>query len=326
MKTREEARNRMVARRRRGSSLITVMFVITITSLVAGSLYTVSSSMTGNVRTMADRIRAKAIAEAGANAVYSALRTDYDLRNKANAFPMTEFEGGSYAITLTTDDKGGTRVLSVGRYRHAEARVGLDMRDANHADSGVPEYLEYAIFSNGDLRFNGTPPYVEGNLHTNNDWTLNGSYDNVDGKISAQNSDSIPVAYRADWQVVPFPQLSDPEFQAFLADAEAQGILTWYNGDQTFQGSSSFSGVVVVDGNLTFNGSGDRTVDGMLYVVGNVTANGSGSMTLDGVLLSGGNITFNGASGMFDHNATSSDPNAGEDPEPHVVVSGWWED
>ncbi len=306
-----------------GSAMVTALLVIVVSMIATGSLLAYSVSSTQRVRQMGDSIRAKAIAEAGANRAYNMLRSNYGARHNSPIFSNLSFAEGSYTVIVESVNGGVTRLISVGRFRDAEHRIGLDLRNTNHEESG-PEYLDYAIFSNGDMRFNGTPPAVDGDLHTNGDWTLNGSYGNVNGKIAAKNSDSIPAPHRADWQATPFPSLSDPDFQEFLAEAEAAGQLTVYNGNQTFQGSSSFDGITVINGNLTFRGSGSREVNGMLYVTGNVTANGSGTLELNGVLLAGGNVTFNGASGVFSHvspTGSSSDP----DENAHVVVSGWWD-
>lgn len=308
----------------KGSALVTALMVIVISTMAVGSLMAYSLAGTHRARRMTYEIRAKAIAEAGANRAYDALRMDYRLRRQGTLFSETPFAGGNYRVVVDSVDGGTTRLISTGQFRGAVHRIGLDVRNTLHEEGGPP-YFDYAIFANGNMRFNGTPPTIQGGLHTNGEWTLNGNYNNVSGLVSAQNSDDIPAAYRADWQVLPFPSLSDPDFQSFLAEAEAAGQLTVHNGNRTFQGSQTFSGVTVVNGNVTFRGAGSRTVDGMLYVTGTVTANGSGTMTLNGTLLAGGNITFNGASGVFNHNSLIGGGSSDPDENAHVVVSGWWD-
>ncbi len=313
---------------RQGSALVTTMLVIMVSAVAAGSMYSLSSSMANRVRFMTDDIAAKAIAEAGANQAYSILRNQfYTGANNPDLFPLTTFGGGTYQVTVLSATNGVIRLVSEGLYGRGKARVGLDMRDTFWDESGGPPFLSYAIFANGSLRFNGNPPTIDGGLHTNMDWILNGTYDNVTGLISAQNSASIPEAYRAVWQLIPFPKLDDPEFQEFLAAADDLGILTRMTGDQTFPRSIDFDGVVVIEGNVIFRGSGDRTINGMLYVTGDITSNGSGSMTLNGMLLAGGNILYNGAAGIFTHqDVIASDDDGNTDDNAYVVVSGWWQD
>ncbi len=297
---------------RSGSALITVMIVATITFMAVGSLYALSASMAHQVRFNMDTIRARAIAEAGANKAYSILRDDYSKRNDPEAFPTTSFAGGEYRITVNPDLNGITRITSTGEFGRSEATLGVDVRDANEDEPDIPEYLEHAIFSNADLLFNGDPT-VNGSIHLNGFWTLNGSGDNINGTVTARNENS------GEWSPLPFPKLSDPDFQELLAEAEEQGRLTRYDGNETIRGDRTFNGIVVVDGNLTFQGSGTRDVNGLLYVTGDITSNGSGTMNLSGALLAGGDIRFNGSAGIFTHESVIP-----HDDESRVVVSGWW--
>ena len=315
------ARNRPYAGDGRdGSALVTTTGVIVIVMLITGSLSTYVLSGSHSVRRMADMARARAIAEAGANRAYDALRDNYSLRSttQTNLFPRTDFGGGSYIVAVDPDDANNvTRVVSTGRFRSAEYRVGVDLRDTN-VGAGIPRFAEYAIFSNGSLTLNGSPQEMNGDLHSNDQFTLNGNYDTVNGLVYAPNSSAIPEAHRGDWAPVHFPRLSDPDFQEFLDAARAAGILTEYSGDQTFQGSHTFDGITVVDGSVTFRGSGTREINGLLYISEGFTANGSTSMS--GSILVGGNATINGSSAILGYQ-----PPPGSALEPHVVVSGWWD-
>ena len=304
------------------------MIVMAVLLVVTAGLSAFALSTVHRVHRMTDIIRAKAIAEAGANQAYNRLREDYTLIHSPEAFPKTDFSEGSYEIILTPVDDGRTRVVSIGRYGRAEQRVGMVLWDTHHAGIG-PDYLNYAITANSDLTFHGTPQDISGSLQSNQEFILSGTpdYDTIDGKVSARNSDDIPESHRTDWEEVTFPTLSDPEFQAFLAEAEATGRLDRRDDDVVISPHDDFDfngDVVVIDGDLTLRGSGDREFSGLLYVTGNIITQGQGSMAFSGVMLAGGTTTFNGSSDVIHHNRKLVFGQE-EEPDPYVVVSAWWD-
>lgn len=307
---------------REGSAFITAMIVVFIVSMTAGSFYAFSSNSVYQSRRLTDTIRAKAIAEAGANEAISLLVMpgQYGLRHDGDNFGETSFAGGSYEVAVDNgDDPDSGRVLltSIGRYGLATAVVGVDMRDQRRESRAGFEdppatWRDFALFANGNMTYNGSPT-IDGDLHTNNDFKLSGNWTSVEGMVSSLNGVSIPEAYRGVWQLIPFPALSDPEFQAFLAAYEAAGgTVNRENGNQTWPGDKVLSGITIVTGNVTFRGAGDRFINGMLYATGTITANGSGTLTLEGSMLSGGSITFNGVAGVFSHAAIGDGGGGGE--------------
>ncbi len=306
---------------RRGSAMVTVMLVVVVTLMATASLFAFSTSTTHRVRILTEAIRAKAIAEAGANRGYNALCQDYSLRTVGTLYEDVAFGGGLYSVTLTPMDGGWTRMVSVGTFGRATHQVGLDMRDTLDGQSSTPDFLEYAIFCNGAMTINGTPKQIDGDLHSNGAFTLNGEYTNVDGMVSAPPPNSIPASHAAPWSSIPFPLLSDPDFQAFLAEAEASGIpVTRYNGSQTFKKDHTFNGITIINGSVTFIGSGTRNIDGMFYVSGSMTANGSTS--LSGCIMVGGSLTINGASAILSHSAVVGED---EEADSNVVAEVWWD-
>ena len=321
--------NRHAITDRSGSALLSVVVIATIVFIVTGGLCAFSLGTAQQVRHMTDTIRAKAIAEAGANEAYSRLSvpTDYySLRTNATAFPTTEFGGGSYQIILEPETRGRTRVVSVGRFGVAEQRVNLHLWDANVP----PRYFGYAIFANGDINFNGKPRFIEGDAHSNQIWILGNNalnlYDNINGLIGAQNQADIPSSHRMawDWEEIPFPSLSDVEFQEFLEAADAAGQLTTMDG-RPLGGNDALivNGVCVVYGNLTVNGGAQLSVNGLLYVTGNVTSNGSGDIDIVGTILAGGNVRLNGSSSSFQYDYV---PSRYLDTDiATVMVSAWYD-
>jgi hypothetical protein len=324
----------MPVNNRSGSALLSVMIIITIVSLMAGGLYSYSSQQVFQSRQMTERIRARNIAIAGANNVVSQLLAPGNYGARNNAFPAASFGGGTYTIAIENTDNrnsGRAMVTSVGTFGESSVTVGVDVRDARR-ENRRPSWFDYVIFANGDLRFNGTPELIQGDLHTNNDWTLSGGYGSVEGTISARNGASppIPADKLGTYQVVNFPTLSDPDFKKLIDAATARGEyrrITPAGGTLVVDGSTNFPpGIMVVDGNLEFRGSGVRRLNGVLYVNGSVTANGSGTMILDGTFLTRDAITINGSAGVFTFNTSGGSYGGGgfTDEYAEARVYAWW--
>jgi hypothetical protein len=316
---------------RNGGAILTVMFVIMVMMIVAGSLHAFSSAMPRRVRLVTDAIRAKAIAEAGINRGYSLLRDDYS--GNLSAFPLTDpaFSGGQYHVRLITLSTNRVRLVSDGQFGMADAMVGIDARNAaiydpDSRDAPWSPFM-YAIFANGNFFINGTPEYARGFWFTNNDFVLTGHYSNVEALIFARNAETIPERVRGNWAERPFPQLTDPGFAEYIEDMRAQGLLTEFNGNTIFPRNATYDGIVVVRGDLIFNGQGTRVVNGMLYVTGNATFNGSSSITVHGSFVVGGNLDFNGESfnkSKFQYTETHLPP-IEYAPEDRVVIDAWWD-
>lgn len=356
-----------------GSALLTVMVIVTIISLTAGSFYIFAASMAQNSRQMTETIRAQTIAEAGAHLAYSQLKQNFAWR------PSGEFKSpcgeGTFSLHVIDRENHQARVISVGDYKGARSIIGMDLFDANRppphvvvpgrplaggADSPAMEWpedylywasLNYALFANGDLRFNGSPT-VNGHMHANWALIMNGN-DNgfVAGSlVSGQPVDSrIGTQFHAQWRKIPFPQLTDPEFLAYRNEAQSSGKLTALTGDQVYHRHHVFNGITIIDGDVILRGSGTRVVNGMLYVTGDITANGSAELIVNGTVMAGGNITLNGAAGVHTHDYVSSGGPVGEqaiasaievgpvnatladdvmqftDSNADVRLAGWWQ-
>lgn len=320
------------SRSRRGSALVTVMLVITVTMITAGSLFAYTASTTHRVRILTEAIRAKAIAEAGANRGYNELMAS-GMDSAASLFDNEAFAGGNYTVTAEVVDAQWLRMVSIGTFGRAEHRVGLDVRfdevDNGDGDDGEPgflDFLNYGIFCNGAFTINGTPKEVNGDMHANGSFALNGTYDNVNGMVSAPPPNGIPDTHKADWQPVPFPQLWDPAFQTWLTEMEAAGTtVTRLNGNQTFHKDHEFSGITIIDGSVTFRGAGTRTIGGLLYISGSLTSNGSTS--LNGSIAVGGSLTINGASAILTYSGIGGAGEEGEEgtTEMEIAQEIWWD-
>ena len=328
MKTNQASRSS-----RQGSALLTVMIVVMITTIAAGGLYAFSATTLQRTRLVTESIRAKAIAEAGANRAYTQLN-ESGLDTSESIYDGVEFAGGDYSVTCQLVGENWLRMVSVGNFGRAQHKVGLDVRfaevDDGDGDEDAPGFLaamNYGIFCNGAFVINGTPKNVNGDLHSNGSFALHGTYANVNGKVSAPPPNDVPASHAAPWQNIHFPQLWEPEFKAWLEAQEAAGVsVTRLTGSQTFKKDQTFNGITVIDGSVTFIGSGTRTINGLLYVSGSFTANGSTS--LNGSIMVGGSLTINGASAILTYAnvAGGGDPVAEEDETEYEIAQEiWWD-
>jgi hypothetical protein len=310
-----------------GSALVTVMIIIFIISLTAGGFYSFSASMLRQSETMTDAVRARAIAEAGANQAVRRLLDDFDERDTMDG-EETAFGGGSYVISVDNDDERSA--LSVeGRYGDASAVVGVALRDANQ--SNLPEWSEYSMFTDGQIRLSGTPTInASATLHANMNFIVNGNWNSIDGAISAANESDIaamlPSSQVIPWEVKPFPTLDSAHFQLLRAAAVASGELEEIFGDKVYKKNQApTKELTIVHGNVTFQSAGTRNINGILYVTGNIRANGSSTFNIWGTMMADGEIDFNGASGTFDYRTNAYEkivgPSSGSN---EVEVTGWW--
>ena len=319
---------------RQGSAMVTVMLVVVVTMMATASLFAFSSSTVHRVRLLTEAIRAKAIAEAGINGGYVALRQDRSRRTSGILYSDAAFGEGAYTVTTERRNGGWSRMVSVGSFGRAEHQIGLDVRMDSDRDAegtndvaDIADFLKYAIFCNGSFQINGTPKNINGDLHANGSFGLSGNWDNVYGTVAAPPPNSIPDANRADWTHIHFPQPSEKSFQDFLTEAAAAGIpVTQLSGNQVYKKDQTFNGITVIHGSVTFQGSGNRVINGLFYVSGSMTVNGS--TTLSGAMLVGGALTINGASAILAYNADAI--GAGDDGEEAVAEDGdfkeiWWD-
>ncbi len=327
--------------------MMTVMLVLMAIMMTTGAVVAITMFMPRLVRRQSDFIRAKAIAEAGINEAYSRLVDDLSLYRNPEAFAQTSFAGGSYHVRARELDDHTVLLTSEGRFGSSTTHTSVEVshRAVHDAMFGPDSPWGHAVFSNGNLRFNGTPPKITASMHTNQTFRVSGNAQNIEGTVTARVIDAnLPPEQIGPWQEIAFPQLTDQAFVDLHQSAQSAGAVRgggtyragdfagvsgnviWFTGNVTFHGDFAFDGYVVVNGNVTFRGSGRRTVNGLLYVQGNVTCNGATDLDLTGTMMAGGNITFNGASSVFAHGQTAPPGYEPEgDTEDVVSVAVWRE-
>ncbi len=157
---------------KRGSALMVVLLVIIITTVLLATFFISSSQRSFMANKLADRTRAKSIAEAGVNFAYSILATNFNACSNPAAFPVTAYGDGSFDVTVTPVSNNLAVISSVGTYKGIIEKAVLDI--CNSSDSSTVSSMptspwDYAILSGDDMTWSGSGVTDVGNgwVHTN---------------------------------------------------------------------------------------------------------------------------------------------------------------
>jgi len=105
-----------------GSALLTVMVVMGVVGFAMLPMVWLALQQPQSVRVSCNRMRAKAIAEAGISLAFQKLSTNFDLRNDPSAFPSATYAGGSYTTTVTSLTSTTATIACVGVYQGVAAQ------------------------------------------------------------------------------------------------------------------------------------------------------------------------------------------------------------
>jgi hypothetical protein len=282
-------------RSRRGGGLVAVLVVtLSISGLLAGVMAG-SLQRAFMAKRLADRIRAKAIAERGVSTTYAALASDFDLRTNENAFTETEYAGGSVDVDVTPIGDDSAVINSTATYGSATEVAMLDVRiyGGNDVGSGGAAY-GCAILADGEISWTGCGVFFGDSLvHANNAFVQAGS-----GELNAKVSSSVSVVLKGNSGAIngdvvapevsgktskvsgtiteqavdeiPIPEI---DLAPYYNEALANGQV--YEGNRTL--SSGFAppgGIMWVNGDLTVSGPDD--IEGCFIATGNIHCSGSG--------------------------------------------------
>lgn len=323
--------NRMpTVRVRDGSVLLIILVFAFVVSMAVLTVFVVSRQSSGSVNAISDQMRAKVIAEAGANAAYSVLTTNFGARTNEAAFPVTSFGGGVYDVSVQSIGTDQAVICSTGRYGNAVARTVLDIKNHPKNLSGSTNgtaqgAFGYAVVSGDQMTWTGTGIMrIEGKVHANGGFKMTGS--DVMTGTTCRVSSSVEIWSVGDTMIygdasapvwkgkspsnivgtvttgpVPLVQIPDIDLTPYYNHALANGQV--YNGNWHFTGVSDLAptgGIMWVNGNLKWSGSG-RLV-GCFIATGDVNLSGSGDhvkvAAYPAVVSRDGNINISG-SGKF---------------------------
>lgn len=163
---------------RNGSALITVMGVILVVAIVAGSMMALSRTQAYTAMRTSDYLRAKLIAESGANSAYNQIRTNFALAGQASPFPAVNYGGGRYDTDVRLVASNRALILCSGFYGSATAQAMIDVVNipvvTTNGTVPLTTCWGFAMFANGYTRLNGAS-FFSGAVHANNYIDVNGT-------------------------------------------------------------------------------------------------------------------------------------------------------
>ncbi len=280
---------------RSGNAMITVLGIIM--TLSAFLMVGVGTSMQRSfmVRKLGDRARARSIAEAGAAQAYITLDGDFSTRTNEAAFPVTDYAGGTYDVTVTALAEDGAVIESVGTYMAVSETVILDTRlKGGGSETTVEHAYGFAILADGLITWTGCGVFGgESRVHANGLFkqagsgelsaditsataiTLKGNSGEIDGDVTAPDVSGKTGKVTGSVtemavDTVPIPQI---DLVPYYNHAVANGEV--HQGSQTISSSyAPVGGIMWVEGDLQFSGSGIRT--GCFIATGGIHLSGSG--------------------------------------------------
>lgn len=290
---------------RRGSALLTTFLLVMFVALAGAGMYQYSSQQIFSVARTRDYLRAKVIAEAGANQAYNRMRYDFSARNNAANFPLTSFGGGTYDVTVTSVSSNKARLVSVGTCGLAESRVSADLLNTPRTRiewSIDDQILELSVFTNhsilvggtiswggngmilngGDVRSNSKMSFTGGGtlqgpylrVYSSMEIYLQGSSKIIGNTFAPKYSGTANITGTKTTVVVPFTAIPNIDLTTFYQRALTNNEVK----SGTFSPSIGYSpvgGVVWVNGNIKIpNGS----FNGCFIATGDIDMSTAGTM------------------------------------------------
>lgn len=289
--TRKHTRNHP----RRGHAYLAVFGVIlTVTAItVTGVKSGMQRAFTA--RRLSQTTRAQAIAEAGVSRAYVALAEDFEARSTPEAFPLTQYAGGTYDVDVWPVGDDMAAIRSIGTYQGIVETVILDVKEHQlHRESDPENAYGYAILADEDISWTGCGVFerdslihangifkqagcgeLDANISSTVKITLKGKSGEIDGDAAAPVVKGKTSKVTGTVSEIPVPRVAIPtiDLVPYYAEALANG--------QVYEGGLSLShafappgGVVWINGDLHLSGSDDVT--GCFIATGDIHLSGSG--------------------------------------------------
>lgn len=171
---------------RGGFAAVTTMCIVMVIALMtAGTYMGAQSQMRASLKTR-EFLKAKVIAEAGANARYARLKHDF---SGFGADPAVVFGGGSYQTTVAAVDADRALLTSIGYCGTSSARVDCSLRNFGKTNTvaGIPTIhpiLRNAITTKSSLTLHGKFK-IDGDVGSATGIMVDGGSGELDGNASA---------------------------------------------------------------------------------------------------------------------------------------------
>lgn len=233
-----------------GFALITAIGVAMLTSILSASIYLVASNQIQAARKTREYLKAKVIAEAGANVRYNGIKhrfTGFGLEDE------TAFGDGNYQTELVMNqaDANQARLISVGRCGIARARIEISLRNFQHFFTNDHVVLQNAITTFSPLRITGTVLVNDGgSIASKVLIDVRSNATSIDGGANAPTvSDKHGTVKGA---ISNDPSLYDYNWDDFLKLSDYLGHAVLYDG-KTDLASYPDNTILYVNGELSIN-------------------------------------------------------------------------
>ncbi len=333
---------------KRGFALVTAISVSFLVSILSAAVYTVAHHQLFAARKTREYLKAKVIAEAGANDRYNQVKYNFD--GFGTSAEMA-YGGGSYQTILESVGSDRARLISIGRCGESEARIDLSLRNfpvivnADNPDSSLPEMLEHAIAVEGDLKLHGMYD-IEGDVAYGDKYTKAGNAGTLNGTAgptSQKISDWFDVT---DYTMHPDTVVWDGSTPLSSYPA---GTIVYYNGNITvnsgpvsccliaqgdikitshvkFNRPGTYPTLVSINGDIDLHGG--PTIDGLIVAldgtVSRMSGGGGVEYNIKGAIAAKGDLTFGGGFKLiYDADAVNISPPGAVEQDDRTVVIAW---
>ncbi len=270
MNSNRQCRMKPTAAGRSGFGMLTAIGITMLVALLSTVTYTVASHQIQSARRIREFLKAKVIAEAGANARYNAIKhrfADFSLHD------WQTFGDGSYQTELIQHDTehNQARLISVGRCGQSEAHIELLLRNYQRFFTNDHPVLQNAITTFSPLVIKGTVSVFNGgNIASKVSVEVTSNAARIDGGANApvviDKHDAISGAIcedpaMCDYQWNDFLRLSDYLDHAVLYDRSVSlesyppNTILYVPGDITINPSTPLQLCIIATGKISVSGS-----------------------------------------------------------------------
>ncbi len=234
---------------RDGFATITAMSIVLMIAVMTAGTYVVAQNQMQAAKKAREFLKAKVIAEAGANIRYAAMKHAFSGFGTDEAIA---FGDGTYQTTVTAIGDDRALLTSVGRNGLSEAKVNISLRNfgkTNTTEGVATQHpiLQNAITTLGTLTLNGTLR-INGDIASASAIVIKGGSGTIIGEANAPSFDgkekvlsegvgNDPVAYTFDWDT--FLKIEDyinaPDTVVWNGSTPLSsypaGTIIYYDGD-----------------------------------------------------------------------------------------------
>ncbi len=275
------------------------MGVVMLIAVVGAGMVSLGRQQIHSARRMRDYAKAQIIAESGANAAYSLLKTNFAARTNPDNFPLTAFGDGTYDAFVTSVGSNQASITSTGTCGLAKSVVRIDLKNypliTTNATPKVGESpYAYSILAGGDLGWNGNSDMQMSNgyMHCNGEYSANGvntARGNVEscvgislvgqatitgqgrapvitgGTVGTAVVASVPLVTIPDIDLTPYYAAAQASGQVFPGGKSLSGTVTpaggimWVNGD-LYLGNGVYNGCFIATGDIELKTTGNNTI------------------------------------------------------------------